>query len=588
MLLLTLITLFLLTVGGLCKLYEDVADLPGLHYDFVIVGGGTAGPVVANRLTENPKVSVLVLEAGVSNEGVLKSEVPFLLNQFLLDAAYSWNYTTTPLPGLNGRSIPYFRAFLLGGCSAHNGMVYTRGAAADFDRYASLTGDAATRNDFCDSEQWTAPADNHDTTGQFNPHVHGKNGPISVSLSGFAWTEFEKNVMQTTQELPDEFPFNMDVNSGQPLGVSWLQSTIGNGERSTAATGYLASKYIQRPNLNVLLHAQVSKLVDMTKKKKTGKPSFGGVQFKYGNSLFVARARKEIILSAGSVGSPQILMNSGIGDHTALSAHGIPTVLDLPSVGKNASDHPSVFLPQWTVNSTGTYDSIRQNATAFAEGLAEWTASRTGPFVDSGLGTHLGMFRVNTTSPAFAPYADPAAGPSAPHIEFIFTPGGFGASGNFMTIDVAVVSPVSRGSIALSSSDPFAPPLIDPGFLSSKWDYLALREGVAMAQRFASAPVWSGFLGAMIPDLTVLSEADLENLIRSATGPAFHMVGTAGMSARNAHYGVVDPDFLVKGVLGLSVIDASTVPIVPTAHTQAVTYAFAERGADLLKQRWGC
>ncbi|KAF7363145.1 Aryl-alcohol oxidase [Mycena venus] len=587
MLLPTFFILFVLSGFGLCKLYEDVADLPGLHYDFVIVGGGTAGNVVANRLSENPHVSVLVLEAGPSNDGVLDSEVPFLSAEMFLNPTYSWNYTTTPMPGFNGRSVPYSRAFILGGCSAHNGMVYTRGAAADFDRYAELSGDAGWSWNqlfpyFLKNEKWTPPTDHHDTRGQFNPQVHGTNGPISVSLNGFSLPTFEQKVIQTTKELPHDFPFNLDPNSGKELGRGCNLLSVA-GERSTSATGYLAPKFIQRQNLHVLLHAQVSKLVNVT--RKMGKPSFGGVEFRYGNSLFVAHAAKEIVLSGGAIGSPQILMNSGVGAHVTLSALGIPTVLDLPSVGQNASDQP-LLITQWAVHSTDTFDPIRQNATLFAEGMAQWNASRTGPFVDSGIMTHLGWSRLAQDSPAFSVHADPSSGPDAPHLEFSFVPGG-STPGNSMSIFVALVSPVSRGSVVINSSDPFAPPLIDPGYFSNKWDLLAIRDGISLAERFVSAPTWSGFVGAMTPNLANLSSADLETAIRNMAAPNLHMVGTAGMSARGAAYGVVDPDLQVKGAVGLSVIDASVVPIVPSAHTQAGTYAFAERGSDLLKQRWG-
>ncbi|KAJ6515335.1 pyranose dehydrogenase [Mycena sanguinolenta] len=577
---------------ALCKLYEDIADLPKLHYDFVVVGGGTAGNVVANRLTEDANVTVLVLEAGLSNAGVTASEVPFLLGELISDMTYSWNYTTVPMPGLDGRSVPYYRAFFLGGCSAHNGMVYTRGAADDFNRYANLTGDEGWSWDqilpyFLKSEQWSPPADHHDTQGQYNSTVHGTDGPISVSLNGFAWSTFEDKVIQTTQELPDDFPFNLDMNSGQPLGISWLQSTIGNGERSTSATGYLAPKFIKRPNLDVLLHAQVSKLVNET--KEGGKPAFKGVEFRYGSSLFVVKASNEIILSAGPVGTPQILMNSGIGAHSALKTLGIPTVLDLPSVGQNASDHPSFYAMQWEVNSDDTFASITGNATRFAEGLAQWNASvkHTGPFVDSGVGTHIGYLRLPEDSPAFVARPDPSPGPGAPHLEFTFLPGGYGTVGqNLMTIDIAVVSPVSRGSVVINSSDPFAPPLIDPGYLSSDFDVFALLDGITMAQRFVSAPAWDGYIGAMTTNITGLNDVELAAFIRETTGSSYHLVGTAGMSAADASYGVVDPDLQVKGMSGLSVIDASVVPIVPAAHTAAVVYAFAERGADLAKQRW--
>ncbi|KAJ7488894.1 pyranose dehydrogenase [Mycena latifolia] len=593
-----ILVLSLFGAVGLCKVFENVADLPGLKYDFVVVGGGTAGNVVANRLTENPKVSVLVLEAGVSDEGILASEVPFLQCELLGNNIYNWNYSTTPQSGLNGRAIPFARAHFLGGCSGHNGMVYTRGAADDFNRYANLTGDQGWSWDrvlpyFLKSAKWSAPADDHDTNGQYNPALHGTEGPIATSLNGFPWTIFEHTVMQTTRELPDEFPFNVDMNSGQPLGISWMQSTIDDGVRSTSATGYLAPKFIHRPNLDVLLHAQVSKLVNVT--QHNGKPRFGGVEFRYGTSLFVAQSSKEIILSAGAIGTPQVLLNSGIGAHDTLNALGIPTILDLPSVGKNATDHP-FFAVSWAVNSTQTLESVTQNATRFEEAMAEWNASHTGPLVDSGIGTHAGWLRLAPDSPAFAVHGDPSPGLGAPHLEFLFIPGGGIAGGpsspggaeHFITIGISLASPVSRGSVTINSSDPFAPALIDPGYLSSEFDVLGLIDGVKLSQRFVSAPVWSGYLGAPThwQDLAGLSSVELEAVIRDQGGQSFHIMGTAGMSARGAHYGVVDPDLRVKGAAGLSVIDASVLPIIPAAHTQAATYVVAERGADIVKQRW--
>ncbi|KAJ7866193.1 alcohol oxidase [Mycena olivaceomarginata] len=578
---------------GFCKLYEDVADLPSLDYDFVIIGGGTAGNVVASRLTENPSVSVLVLEAGPSNKGVLDAQVPFLSNGVSdTGTPYSWNYTTTPQTGANGHVFDYLRGYLLGGCSSHNGMAYTRGAAEDFDRYANLTEDEGWSWNqifpyFLKNEKWTAPADDHNTTGQFNPAVHGTHGPISVSLSGFSWSEFEQRVIQTTNELSDDFPFNLDMNSGQPLGIvksGWLQYTIGHGERSSSATGYLTPKIIQRPNLDVLLHAQVSKLVNLTQST--------GVQFRYGTSLFVAKASKEIILSAGTIGTPQILLNSGIGDRTALEALGIPTLLDLPSVGKNASEHAYSGV-SWAVNSNQTVESITQNTTRFNEAFAEWNMSRTGPFVDPGPGTHAGWLRLDADSPLFNVHADPSPGPGAPHFEMLFQPFGVGGTlGHFISLTMAMVSPVSRGSVTLSSNDPFAAPVIDLGLLSSEFDALALTEGIKLALKFASAAAWNGYLGAPTVDLAAMSPAELTAHIRANSGPGYHIVGTAGMSARGAQYGVVDPDLKVKGIAGLRVIDASVLvrfilsPIVPGAHTQAATYVVAERGADMVKQKW--
>ncbi|KAJ7139070.1 aryl-alcohol oxidase [Mycena epipterygia] len=574
----------------LSKVYESASDLPSLAFDFVIIGGGTAGNVVANRLTENPNFSVLVLEAGVSNEGVLDSMIPFFVDNLLGPTIYEWNYTTTPQAGLNDRVLGYPRAHMLGGCSSHSGMFYTRGTMDDFNRYAELTGDAGWSWDqifpyFLKNEKWSPPADHHSTQGQFDPSVHSTQGMTAVSLNGFQWPVFQRSVIQTTKELPDEFPFNLDMNSGKPLGLGWLQSTIGNGMRSSSATSYLADEFIQRENLHVLLHAQVSKLVNVD--NSTGKPSFRGVQFSQGASGFIATASKEIVLSAGTVGTPNILLHSGIGDRSLLNTLEIPTVLHLPSVGTNISDQP--FIPtSWSVDFNQTLESITQNTTRFNEAFAQWNESHTGPFVTF-VASHVAWLRLDPDSPIFKNHTDPSAGPDTPHIEVALGPGvglGGATTGHFVSAGLAIVSPASRGSITINSSNPFDPPLIDLGMLENDFDLFAMREAIKRAQQFFNAPVWKDLIIGPTRDLENITSAALDEFIRNTATPTLHLVGSAGMSARDAQYGVVDPDLLVKGLDGLRIIDASVIPLVPSAHTQAATYAFAERGSDLIKHRW--
>ncbi|KAJ7300526.1 pyranose dehydrogenase [Mycena albidolilacea] len=567
------------------KVYEDVSQLPGLSYDFVVVGGGTAGNVVENRLTENPDFTVLVLEAGVSNEGVIDSIVPFFVTNLLQPNIYEWNYTTVPQPGLNGRNVGNPRAHILGGCSTHNEMGYTRGSADDYDRFAAVTGDPGWSWDrllpyFFKNEKWTPPVDQHDTRGQYNPAVHSTNGIDSVSLSGSNWPIFSRHIIEATKQLPNDWSFNLDMNSGKPLGLGWIQTTIGGGMRSSSATSYLGPEFIHRKNLHVLLHAQVSKLADAS--RANGKLSFGGVQFLQGGKFFTGKAANEIILSAGSVGTPGILMHSGIGDQAALTALKTPTLLDLPSVGQNATDQPSVGLG-WTVNSTQTLDSISQNSTRFDEAFAEWNRSHTGPFSAIGT-THMAWLRLAPEELGSNGFTDQSAGPDSPHIE----PGGFGAppGSHSIAVWIVVLNPLSRGSVTINSSDPFESPVIDVGFLQSNIDVFTGREAIKKVLNFFKAPIWRDYIIAPIVDVENLTDDALDQFIRNSASAAFHLVGTAAMSAKGARYGVVDSDLRVKGVSRLRIIDASVFPFVPSSHTQAGTYAIAERGADLVKKAW--
>ncbi|KAF7314359.1 hypothetical protein MKEN_00908500 [Mycena kentingensis (nom. inval.)] len=606
--LLILYTLALLKTLCSARIYGQIQDLPGREFDFVVVGGGTAGLVVANRLTENPHFSVLVLEAGGTSEGVLDSEVPFLFNNLLIEPnPHDWNYTTTPQPGLNGRVLPLTRAFMLGGCSAHNVMFYTRAAIDDWDRYAALTGDRgwSWKNVFpyfLKSEKWTPPLDNHDTSEQFNPAFHSTHGKVQVGLSSFAWP-LGPRVINATKELAEDFPFNLDTNSGRPLGIGWVQSTIGRGIRSTSATAYLFPEDVQkRRNLHVLIGAQVSRLVES--RKVGGLLTFGGVELVSAGLTSVVRARKEVILSAGPVGTPAILLRSGVGDPNDLRALGIPTLLPLPDVGRNVSDHPSVAL-SWIVNSTDTVERVTQNSTSFDAAFAEWNTTHGGPFSTTP-STNVGWLRLKDDDESLRQLGDPSAGPTAGHIELTFNAGisNVGSTtmtpGNHMAMSAVVVAPFSRGTIALNSTDPFAAPLINPNFLAHECDLYMLRYAVRKAVEFVDADAFRGYVVAPVVDVGAMADEELNTFIRNNTRSFAHICGSCGMSAPDAAYGVTNPDLRVKGTVGLRVIDASVLvrglvwmedwpvddlmkPIVPSAHTQAAVYVIAERGADMLK-----
>ncbi|KAJ6494966.1 aryl-alcohol-oxidase from pleurotus Eryingii [Mycena vulgaris] len=570
-------------------LIEGVADLNKLNltFDFIVVGGGTAGNVIANRLSENLNHSVLVLEAGGSNADVLDIIVPFFCTRATPNTAQDWNYTTTPQVGLNGRSIPYPRGFVLGGSSSVNYMAYTRGSKEDFDRFAKVTGDNGWSWDSLipymrKNERFSlTTSDHHNITGQFNPSVHGFTGINTVSLSGFP-SPVDDRIIATTSEL-EEFPFNLDMNSGYQLGIGWGQATIKNGSRSSSATSYLAPQFIRRPNLHVLLHARVTRIL------QTASGDFRTVEFvqDLNGKRFTLTAGNEIVLSAGSVGTPSILLHSGIGNSSTLKSLGIKPLHDLPSVGQNLTDH-SLLSISFLVNSNDTYETAGRNATLAAEQLTQWNTTRTGPLVDNSL-SHMGWLRIPDNSSIFERFPDPAAGPNTAHYELIISNGIAGPpppTGNFLRVAPAVVAPTARGSVTLNSTDPLAAPLIDPNLLGSEPDLFIMREAIRSALRFASASAWANYVISPVGVNSTSTDAALNVFIRANTGTVKHPAGTASMSPRGAAWGVVDPDLRVKGLRGLRIVDLSVVPFIPTAHTQAATYIIAERAADLIKAAW--
>ncbi|KAF4603202.1 hypothetical protein EYR38_003612 [Pleurotus pulmonarius] len=415
--------------GSILPTSNDLRD----EYDFIVVGGGTAGNVVANRLSEDPSISVLVIEAGGSNADILESQVPNMWTR-LLGSMYDWNYTSIPQAGLDGRSISLARGRLLGGTSSLNTMLYTRGTSDDYDSIAELVGDPRWSWDRLQpyirkNELWSPPSSNRPTEGEFDPAVHGMDGLLAVSLPSDP-QPIDDRVLQTSREN-SEFPFNLDLNSGHHLGVGWLQSTItSTGRRASSATSYLGPGVINRPNLDILLDAQVTRLL---LSNGTDDVTFDAVQFVAGTSAAQSvKAVREIILSAGSIGTPNILLHSGIGDAGDLARVGIQSVHQLPSVGRNFTDHILGGLT-WFANSTDTFET---NGDLFS-----------GPTPE-----------------------------------------------NFMVIEVMLTKPLSRGSLSLNSSNPFDDPIIDPAYLAHEFDRFALREGVRSAQRFLSSPAWEGYI----------------------------------------------------------------------------------------------
>ncbi|KAG6864777.1 hypothetical protein C0991_007191, partial [Blastosporella zonata] len=383
-----------------------------------------------------------------------------------------------------------------------NYMFYTRGSSDDWDEFARISGDEGWSWNkifpyFLKSETLTSPPDMRNTTDEINAGVHGTKGPLLTSLPALG-ISIDSRVINTTIQLQSEFPFNLDMNDGDPLGVGTLQSTIGDGARSSAATAFLMPILTQRPNLDVLLNTHATKLVPTGQKGST--PVFRKVQFSQSarGPTFTITASKEILLTAGSIGTPQILMLSGIGKALSLKKLGIKTILNLSDVGSNLLDHPFVGL-QWSVNSNNTNDALNHFPDLLQTATAQYDAARQGPLANN--------------------------------------PG---------------------GSLELASADPFVQPLINPNMLAEDIDISILTEAVKAAQRFSQAPAWNGYInGPYIDSVNLTSDAAIKAYIRTFASSFNHVAGSAKISKAHDMGGVVGPDLKVKGAEGLRIVDAS-------------------------------
>lgn len=580
-------------------IYQNIADVPKVEFDFIIAGGGTAGAVLANRLTERPEWNVLLIEAGPSHQGLLESQVPFMHSQ-LMTSPYDWNYTTVPQVGLNGRTVDYARGRILGGSSSINFMFYTRGTAGDYNRWAAATDDEGwswknLEKYFRKHERWVAPADHHNISRQYDPAVHAKDGMTTVSLPGYAQRATDGRSLLASSELGNEFQYNKDMNSGRPLGFTWNQMTIGNGRRDSAATSYLAEKYLSRKNLFVVVNSRVTRVLPTSKNNPDEFKTVEVVSALDGRTAdskrLVFKAKKEVVLSAGAIGSPQILLSSGIGDISDLRAVGVEPLVHHPSVGKNLTDHYLSYVT-YAANSNDTFDAILNDPQAQAAALKQWKEHRTGPFLTVGAGMNqIAWLRLPENSPLWQRYRDPAADKESPHVELIVTnSASFSArSGPHVSIVMVGLNPMSTGSVRLRSSDLFAAPLVDPGYCTNRFDLYVMLAGVRYAQRFLSAPAWNGYVGELVAPFSKATIDDDEAVmkgLRDVVGTAWHPVGTLKMSKKSDSWGVVDPDLKMKGVIGLRVVDASIMPHIPAAHTQAPVYVIAERASDIIKAEW--
>ncbi len=525
-------------------------------YDYVIVGAGSAGCVLAARLTENPETRVLLLEAGPPDDAD-EIHIPAAVSR-LFQSTYDWNYQTVPQERAAGRSIYWPRGRTLGGSSSINAMIYIRGSRYDYDTWRDEYGCEGWG--YTDLMPYFLRAEGNSRGASA---FHGASGPLSVQdqrHKSALTAAFVDAARQSGMEA------NGDFNGPRQDGVGFYQVTQRGGRRWSAADAYLHPSS-DRPNLTVQTDALVTGLA------MTGGRA-AGVHYLRRGVAETARAEGEVILAAGAIGSPQLLMLSGIGPADDLHAHDIAVMVDSPGVGANLSDHPVVTAMWRTPKSRGIWEQeSRRN-------LARWQLRHSGPLTTN-LAESGGFSRSDPELPApdLQWYALPApyqnAGLSDPAVRAL-------------SLLVTLVAVGSRGRIRLRSADPRHKPLIDPAYLSDGTDLEPLVTGIQMAREFAAARPMSKICSSeLAPGDDVRTDAEIRDFIRHNLTTIYHPVGTCAMGgdskvAASRLTSVVDPELRVRGVEGLRVVDASVMPTVPRGNTNAPTIAIAERAADLI------
>jgi choline dehydrogenase len=521
------------------------------EFDVVVVGAGSAGCVLAGRLTEDPSLSVLLLEAGGSDD-VLEVRVPAAMYK-TWRTRRDWAYTTEPQPGLDGRRLYWPRGKLLGGSSSINAMIYVRGAAADYDEWAERTGDPSWSYErvlplFRRMEDNARGAD----------RWHGVGGPLRVEdlRSPHPWT---RAVVEST--LAAGYPRNDDFNGAAQEGTGRYQVTQKRGRRWSAADAYL-HPVASRPNLTVLTGALTTRVL-----VEGGRAV--GVEYRRGGRVRTARAAREVVLCGGAVNSPQLLMLSGIGPADHLREVGVDVVHDLPGVGAGLQDHPLAPVV-WHVRSGRSL--LRAESPS---GYALWFGARRG-WLTSNL-AEAGLF---TRSEPGLPEVD---------LQMHHVPAKFWRQAEVdpdvdaFTSAVTLVHVASRGSVRLRSADPGWAPAVDAGYLTETRDVDALVRGVEQAREIASGgPLAAVLADEFSPGGTVHRPADLRRSIRRTLESLYHPTSSCRMGAAGDETAVVDPQLRVRGLDGLRVVDASVMPTLVRGNTNAPTMMVAERAADLI------
>ena len=526
------------------------------EFDFVIIGAGSAGCVLANRLSADPSVNVCLIEAGPADRHPL-IHLPLGIVKVMQHKRLTWNFETVPQEFEGGRKIPIPAGRVLGGSSSINGMVYTRGHPRDYDAWAEA-GNAGWG--YRDVLPYFLRSENN-LVWRNSPY-HGASGEMTVD-----------NLRSTNQLSHDfvaaaaslQYPICDDFNGPRQEGFGMRQLTQRNGRRESAATAFLAP-VAKRPNLRIVTGAEVERVVI-----EGGRAV--AVEARLGGEMRRIAARREIVVSCGAIGSPMLLLRSGIGAASALRRDGIAVVADLPGVGANLQDHVSTHMLIAT-QSTVPYGISLKVLPRLVKNFFEYALFRRGLLATNGVECG-GFLR---TSPDL----------DRPNLQFAFlagfrNPNGRMGFGHGYGLSVILVQPKSRGTVGLAANDRHRPN-IDPHFLEAPEDVETLVKGLQIGRQILAAPALAQYDGReVLPGVERIRDDDLADYVRQGSRTAFHPVGTCKMGI--GADAVVDPRLRVRGIAGLRVVDASVFPRIITGNTNAPVTMIAEKGADFMLGR---
>jgi choline dehydrogenase len=522
-------------------------------FDYIIIGGGSAGSVLADRLTRNADCRVLLLEAGGSDRSFLV-RMPAGMGR-LNTPKVNWLYETVPQSAMNGRKLYWPRGRLLGGSSSINAMIYIRGQAEDYARWRQL-GNAGWAYE--DVLPFFRRAERNE---RLHDEWHGHDGPLNVADPRYT-NPLSEVFVAAAQERG--IPFNHDFNGASQRGCGLYQVTQKHGARWSAASAYLHPA-MRRGNLTVLTHALATHII-------IEKDRAVGVEYLRGGKVQSARVERDVLLAGGAINSPHLLMLSGIGAPEELRAAGVEVAHELPGVGKNVQDHLNVNVIS-SCRAPITLDGMSRGLSALRV-AAQFALSRSGP----------GASNIAEAG-AFVSSRDA----QLPDIQFHFIPaqvvnhGRTRLDGRGVTLHACCLRPESRGEIRLASADPRQPPSIDPNYLASGYDLKILIEGIRRGRDILAATPFKDYLGReKLPGNAQQSDAQLEDFIRATAETEYHPVGSCKMGSDAM--AVVDERLRVRGLWGLRVIDASIMPTVISGNTNAPTIMIAEKAAAMLTE----